>query len=72
MDLNLPVKGNAAFVLGLRPLKLIIRQVGALVAGAIMRGLAPVFIDALIKDYMQRRELLTDEVGTSPSPLPPS
>ena len=56
--LNLPVKGSAAFVLGLLPLRLMIAQIGSLVAGTIMRSLSPVFVDALIRDYMHRKDLL--------------
>ena len=61
VDLNLPVKGSAAFVLGLLPLRAVIAQIGSLIAGTIMRSLAPVFVDALIKDYIQRKDLLSDE-----------
>ena len=61
VDLNLPVKGSAAFVLGLLPLRLMIAQIGSLIAGTIMRSLSPVFVDALTRDYMSRKDLLSTD-----------
>ena len=62
VDLNLPVRGSAAAVLSLYPLRVIIAQVGALIASAIMRSLAPIFVEALVRDYEKRKILLISEL----------
>jgi len=60
IDLNLPIKGNVAAVVTLFPLKVLIAQIGSLVASSIMKILAPIFVDALLRDYTKRKHLLTD------------
>ena len=62
VDINIPMNGTAAAVLSLAPVKLLMAQVCSIVTSAVMRGLAPIFIEALGKDYEERIHVLDNSI----------
>ena len=57
MDLSLPVRSRVAAVLSLPPFRIILSQIGTLVASGIMKAVAPAMVNALLKDYNSRKQL---------------
>ena len=55
VDLSLPVRSRVAGVLSLPPFRIILSQVGTLVASGIMKTVAPAMVNALLKDYNSRK-----------------
>ena len=62
VEANLPLKSHITAVIGFLPIRTVITQLGAVIAGNILKILSGVFADKLLKDYESRKSELFDSV----------